>query len=324
MVRYTASEIIQQAKFLANVRNTNLTDFFINCNLLNSLYKDIYQDIINNSNQFVETIQTSATQVELEDVYKVVYVGYENGGEIPRSSLRVKQPNCYYIENNSLIMPPGNKVIRICPLPTTITCPDSVVEYSGEVDPSTVSAYTNYAVTEDGEIVAESRTLVFVTEDEVIPINFENPPDWMKREGKEIDNIHASGNYCFVSYSDNRVRLYSSPEYFTEWTPWKGKVFRGRIIAFEPNEDTGKGVVFWDWFSKKYYFASFVPDTILEFPTNAPFTLLIYRLAAILASLVGLENPYLTNDLISQAEIKFYQSLSKGQATRVANIRGGY
>lgn len=311
----TAKEIVNQAKFFSNTRNSTLTDFYINTNLLTSLYRDIYQDIINGSNNFVQTIETSASVIELDDVYKVAYVGYKNGIEIPNSSLRHRITNCYYIENNKLFLPAGEKIIKLCPLPATITCPDSPVEYKGSIPQTMVNAGVN----EDGtETTLEPKR--FHGED----ILFNELPDWMKKEGTDILNVNVSDPYCFVSYSDHSVRLYSSPDYWTDWNPniLTGKDFLGTVYAFTSNQETGKGVVYYDDVKGKCFYGSFVPDTVLEFPNNTPFTLLVYRLAAILASLTGLENPYLTNQLIPEAEVKFYQSISKGNATRVANIRG--
>jgi hypothetical protein len=310
----TAKEVIKQAKFFSNTRNSNLTDFYINTNLLTSLYRDIYQDIINNSNNFIQVIETSSSVIDIDDVYKVAYVGYKNGREILPSSLRRRIADCYYIENNRLYLPAGDKVVKLCPLPSTITCPDEPVEYTGTIP----SLMINQGVNEDLTLTLEPKR--FQGED----ILFSNLPDWMEKEGTEIVNVNVSDPYCFVSYSDNTVRLYSSPDYWTDWNPniLTGKEFQGRVLAFTSNQETGKGVIYYDNVKGKYYYGSFVPDTVLEFPSNTPFTLLVYRLAAILASLSGLDNPYLTNQLIPEAEVKFYQSVSKGNATRVANIRG--
>lgn len=316
MIVYTASDIIRQAKWFANATNSPLTDFYINTNILSAIYKDLYTDIIGNSNQFITTITTTATELNIEKAFKIVWVGDNTGREITRSSLRTRNTGGYYIENNILHLPAGNKTVKYCPLPQTITCPDDPVEVELENYPANMS---NAGITEDYEITTESKVFHGTT------IDFANLPAWMNKSGTTIRNVNVSDPYILVSYADNTVRLYNDEYDYTDWNPdiSRGKVGNVRILAFTSDERTGKGVLYQNTNSGKYYYGSYVPDTILYYPNNTLFQLMIYKVAAIIASMLGLDNPYLTNKLLQEAEVKFYQSISKGNSTVIPSVNGG-
>ena len=315
MVVMTASEIVKQAKWLSNTTNSTLTDFYINSMLLSSIYAGLYADIVGNDNQFVQTFETSETVVDITDAFKILSIT-SGGVEVTRSTLRNNQTGGYYIENNKLYLPSGNKVIKYCPLPDTITCPDEYAPYTEEYSDYKMS---NFGVDEEGNIT-ESQSKIFNGE----VIDFENIPEWMLRDDSSIVNVNVSDPYCFVSYADGKVRLYSSPDFYTDWNPFvsKSQNHEYEVVAFTSDVTTGKGVVFIDKRTNKTYYGSFVPDTVLSFPNNCVFDLLVKKLAAILASMVSIDNPYLTNVLLPEAETKFYQMLSKGSASRVNNVYG--
>lgn len=312
----TASEIVKQAKWLSNTTNSTLTDFYINSMLLSSLYAGLYADIVGNDNQFVQTLETTSNVIDITDAFKILSIT-SGGVEITRSTLRNNQTGGYYIENNKLYLPSGNKVIKYCPLPDTITCPDEYVKSS--IDYEEEFLMTNAGVDNNGDL-SESESLIFHGED----IDFDNLPEWMIRDDSNIVNVNVSDPYCFVSYEDGSVRLYSSPDFYTDWNPFVSKSQKHEYIVFAFTSDTttGKGVLFYDKRTEKTYYGSFVPDTVLSFPNNCVFDLLVKKLAAILASMVSIENPYLTNTLLPEAETKFYQMLSKGSAVRVNNVYG--
>lgn len=316
MVVLTAKDIINQAKFFSNTRNSPLTDFYINTYLLSSIYRDLYTEVVGNSNEGVSTIVTDDSVVDLRGVYKVLYVGYENGGEITRSSLRTNQTGGYFIENSTIYLPVGRKIIKYATLPDTITCPDDYKEVTVDRD---FNPYINYGLTEEDEVTEDEPRNLWGEE-------IDSVKDWMIKEGVGVIRFNVSDPYCFVSYADGTVRLYSSKTYYTEWNPniQKGKGFKGIVYAFTSNEETGKGVLYYDSIEKKYKVGSFVPNTVLSYPDNTLFTLMVYKLAAILGSLVGIENPYLTQTLLPEAETKFYQTISRGSATRTTNVWRGY
>lgn len=307
MITFTAKDIIRFAKFLSNTRNSQISDYYANTILLSTIYRDVYSDIINNDNQFVITFETDDEVLEMEGVFSIVYIEI-NGHEITRSSLRSRQTGGYYIENNTLYLPAGHKVIKYTPFPETITCPDDYEEISVTIslDDSVNYAWPLNGSTEPNWFFGEEINEV---------------KDWMQKDGVSVVRFNVSHPYCFVSYSDGTIRLYTSKEEYSDWNPTPGKYFKGKVIAFTSNLDTGKGIVYYDTNRGKYYSGSFVPNTVLSFPDNTMYTLMSYKLAGLLASLVGLQNPKLDN-LEAEATTKFYATLSKGSATRITNVMG--
>lgn len=144
------------------------------------------------------------------------------------------------------------------------------------------------------------------------------------RDGTTVTNLQMHSPYMIVSYSDGLILIY---------TGWKRAVWNynivfghetyGEIVALKTNDVTGKGCVWHNTDDNKFYYCSFVPDTVLEYPTSALFTLMTYRLAAQIANLLDKPNEYLIKQLIPEAEAQFFQTLSYGQvsASRVNNYR---
>lgn len=143
-------------------------------------------------------------------------------------------------------------------------------------------------------------------------------------------NIQVSDPYIICTYltSLSKKTMYIFTGF--DKTVWNYNIIKGRptygtIVAFTANDNTGKGVVWHDETSDKYYYCSFVPDTILSYPTSVLFTLLEYRLAAQIIGLTGMENNYLTDKLIPEAEIQFYKTLSFGNtSSRINNVSRRY
>jgi len=142
----------------------------------------------------------------------------------------------------------------------------------------------------------------------------------------EIESIVVSDPYIFVNYTDNHIAIFDGDS-VTEWThlECKGKTTLGKIVAAWTNSETGRGVVFYNYYDSTFYYSSFVPDTILSYPNNEFYSLLEYRLGALLASMVGLENNYLVAEKLPQVEQQFYDTLRKDSvpATRINNVVRG-
>lgn len=145
------------------------------------------------------------------------------------------------------------------------------------------------------------------------------------REGTTVTNLQMHSPYMIVSYSDGLILI------FTGWrrAVWNynvvfGHETYGEIVALRTDDITGKGCVWLNYDDNKYYYCSFVPDTVLEYPTSALFTLMTYRLAAQLTNLLEKPNEYLIKQLIPEAEAQFFKTLSYGQASavRINNYRG--
>lgn len=147
--------------------------------------------------------------------------------------------------------------------------------------------------------------------------------DLIVREGTLVTNLQMHSPYMMISYSDGLILIY------TGWrsTVWNyniifGHETNGEIVALKTDDTTGKGCVWHNSDDDQYYYASFVPDTVLSYPTTALFTLMTYRLAAHIGSLLGTADEYLIKELIPNAEAEFFGSLSYGNvATKMNDFR---
>lgn len=147
--------------------------------------------------------------------------------------------------------------------------------------------------------------------------------DLIVREGTLVTNLQMHSPYMMVSYSDGLILIY------TGWksTVWNyniifGHETNGEIVALKTDDTTGRGCVWHNADDDQYYYASFVPDTVLNYPTTALFTLMTYRLAAHMGSLLGTADEYLIKELIPNAEAEFFSSLSYGNvATKMNDFR---
>ena len=150
--------------------------------------------------------------------------------------------------------------------------------------------------------------------------------DYFTIEGLDIKSVVVSDPYIFVNYSNNHIMVYDGFK-GTEWNILisTGKPTLGKIVAAHTNDSTGKGVIYYNAYTQSYYLASFVPDTVLSYPTNAFFSLIEYKLSALLMSMVGLGNEYLISKLIPEAEETFYKTLRKDgySPVRISNVYGG-
>lgn len=147
--------------------------------------------------------------------------------------------------------------------------------------------------------------------------------DLIVREGTLVTNLQMHSPYMMISYSDGLILIY---------TGWKSSVWNyniifghetnGEIVALKTDDTTGKGCVWFNSDDGQYYYCSFVPDTVLSYPTTALFTLMTYRLAASIGNLLGTANEYLLKELIPNAEAQFFSSLSYGNvATKMNDFR---
>ena len=98
------------------------------------------------------------------------------------------------------------------------------------------------------------------------------------------------------------------------------QLLQWRLFLLKTDDTTGKGCVWFNSDDGNYYFCSFVPDTILNYPTSALFSLLEYRIAASMLGLLNMNNDYLIKTLLPEAECEFYKTLHYGNtASRRTN-----
>lgn len=341
MVTYTASDIIRQAKIVGNVSNVNMTNFDLSTTLLNTEYQKLYDKIVmaNGASIKEERYSTSGKPFDIpEDCYHIIGVYVDNGNGrrlLHKSSARQYIKGNYRIENNRVLFdgfdPSENIVIKYSTLPQTLTAPDAPEEIKADVkevglvtdkgfyfkDSNNTEMFYDFSSQESSEKpfkAASNRFLDHTLEfdGEVITYNETDVTHIFAREDVDIDSVKVSDPYAIVNYSDKRSFIFYGFEGADQlnWNEAKGKETYGEVLGFTTNDLTGKGCI-WKDENGDVWYTSFTPDTLLNYPSNTFFQLLIYKLAAALTALNGVQNQYLIEVQIPEATVAFAEHLAK-------------
>lgn len=335
MVTYTASDIIRQAKVVGNVSNVNMSNFELCNSLLNQEYTKLYDKIvIANGASIKEEHFTTDEPFDIpEDCYHIIGV-YSGKKLLSKSSPRQYIKGQYRIENNKILFDgfgPVDAWIKYSTLPQTLTAPDAPEEIKEKVlevglvtdkgfyfrDNNGVEKYYDFSSQESAEKPFKSASNRFLDgtlefDGETITYNGTDVTHIFAREDVDIDSIKVSDPYAVVNYSDKRSFIFYGFEGADQlnWNEAKGKETYGEVLGFTTNDLTGKGCI-WRDDNGDVWYTSFTPDTLLNYPSNTFFQLLIYRLAAALTSLNGVQNQYLIEVQIPEATVAFEEHLAK-------------
>ena len=335
MVQYTASDIIRQAKIVGNVSNMNMTNFELCNSLLNSEYQKLYDKIVmaNGASIKEEHFITDEPFNIPDDCYHIIGV-YSGKKLLSKSSLKQHIKGQYRIENNKILFDgfgPVDAWIKYSILPQTLTAPDAPEEIKEDVkevglvtdkgfyfkDSNNAEKYYDFSSQESVEKPfkeASNRFLGGTLEfkDSVITYNGTDVTHIFAREDVGIDSVKVSDPYAIVNYSDKRSFIFYGFEGADQlnWNEAKGKETYGEVLGFTTNDLTGKGCI-WRDENGDIWYTSFTPDTLLNYPSNTFFQLLIYKLAAALTSLNGVQNQYLIEVQIPEAQVAFEEHLAK-------------
>lgn len=335
MVTYTASDIIREAKVIGNVSNVNMTNFSICNSLLNQEYTKLYDKIVmaNGANIKEEHFVTDEPFYIPDDCYHVIGV-YSGNKLLSKSSPRQHIKGNYRIENNRVIFDgfgPVDAWIKYSTMPQTLTSPDAPEEIKEKVlevglvtdkgfyfrDNNGVEKYYDFSSQESVEKPFKSASNRFLDhtlefDGETVTYNGTDVTHIFTREDVDIDSIKVSDPYAIVNYSDKRSFIFYGFEGADQlnWNEAKGKETYGEVLGFTTNDLTGKGCIWRDENGDVWY-TSYTPDTLLNYPSNTFFQLLIYRLAAALTALNGVQNQYLVEKLTPDAEVAFEEHLAK-------------
>lgn len=137
------------------------------------------------------------------------------------------------------------------------------------------------------------------------------------------DNEHITATYVDEEEDSPFIYVFDTSWDSVEINPWisKGKYFPFASADILTDDETGKYLLVFDD-KGNLAVTTYVPDTILEFPENTFFDVLIDRLAIQLGSLNGLTNDGLQNKLTVD-ETAFYASINRSnQGTRIRNDVG--
>lgn len=335
MVTYTASDIIRQAKVVGNVSNVNMSNFELCNSLLNQEYTKLYDKIVmaNGASIKEEHFTTDEPFDIPEDCYHIIGV-YSGNKLLSKSSPRQYIKGQYRIENNKILFDgfgPVDAWIKYSTLPQTLTAPDAPEEIKEKVlevglvadkgfyfkDNNSVEKYYDFSSQESVEKPFKSASNRFLDgtlefDGETITYNGTDVTHIFAREDVGIDSIKVSDPYVVVNYSDKRSFIFYGFEGADQlnWNEAKGKETYGEVLGFTTNDLTGKGCI-WRDENDDVWYTSFTPDTLLNYPSNTFFQLLIYKLAAALTSLNGVQNQYLIEVQIPEAQVAFEEHLAK-------------
>ena len=335
MITYCASDIIHQAKIVGKVSNINMTNFELCNSLLNSEYQKLYDKVVmaNGANLKEEHFITDGPFDIPEDCYHIIGV-YSGNKLLSKSSPRQYIKGQYRIENNKILFDgfgPVDAWIKYSTLPQTLTAPDVPEEIKEDVvevglvtdkgfyfrDNNSAEKYYDFSSQESVEKPfkpASNRFLDSTLEfdGKTVAYNGTDVTHIFAREDVGIDSVKVSDPYAIVNYSDKRSFIFYGFEGADQlnWNEAKGKETYGEVLGFTTNDLTGKGCIWRDENGDVWY-TSFTPDTLLNYPSNTFFQLLIYRLAAALTSLNGVQNQYLIEVQIPEAAVAFEEHLAK-------------
>ena len=335
MITYTCSDIIRQAKIVGNVSNVNMSNFELAATLLNTEYQKLYDKIVmaNGASIKEEHFFTDEPFDIPEDCYHIIGV-YSGKKLLSKSSPRQYIKGNYRIENNKIIFDGFGAVnawIKYSTLPQTLTAPDTPEEIKEDVtevglvtdkgfyfkDSNNAELYYDFSSQESVEKPFKSASNRFLDhtlefDGETVTYNNTDVTHIFARDDVDIESIRVSDPYAIINYSDKRSFIFYGFEGADQlnWNESKGKETYGEVLGFTTNDLTGKGCI-WKDENGDIYYTSFTPDTLLNYPSNTFFQLLIYKLAAALTALNGVQNQYLIEVQIPEAEVAFAEHLAK-------------
>lgn len=335
MVTYTASDVIRQAKVVGNVSNVNMSNFELCNSILNQEYTKLYDKIVmaNGASIKEEHFTYGQPFIIPNDCYHILGV-YSGKKLLSKSSPRQVIPGNYRIENNQIVFDgclPQDVWIKYSTMPQTLTAPDAPEEIKEKVlevglvtdkgfyfrDNNGAEKYYDFSSQESVEKPFKSASNRFLDgtlefDGKTITYNGTDVTYIFAREDVDIDSVKVSDPYAIVNYSDKRSFIFYGFEGADQlnWNEAKGKETYGEVLGFTTNDLTGKGCIWRDENGDVWY-TSFTPDTLLNYPSNTFFQLLIYKLAAALTSLNGVQNQYLIEVQIPEAAVAFEEHLAK-------------
>lgn len=118
--------------------------------------------------------------------------------------------------------------------------------------------------------------------------------------------------------SDKTITFFSDDDKFEEGIDITNKV----IAILKADENTGYGYITTD--GTDYFIESWLPDTLLDFPSSLMFDYLAYQMAYYYSLRLGLEMTNITTAL-NVAEEAFYDSMDQnGDFSSISDVVGGY
>lgn len=339
MITKTSREILRAAKTLANADNSAFTDFFTNTTFLNNAYRSAYDVLVSHSKAFINRIVVNEDTVLPYDCYSILGVTDKANNPVHQETFTGSQTNGWSVENNVFIYPKSMYsntwlTITYSTIPATITAPDKWIEVEAPAD---LQQKTPYSISFDPDtktvtVNEITQPVVYLNEQLTWDIDAQtftwkgmDMYDYISRQdsnGEDIPiiNIQVDSPYMAITYADNKVYIFTGFQ-ATEWNYncIYGHETTGEAFALTTDDSTGFGMLFYSLKDAKYYYAPFVPDTILSYPDNTLFAYMEYRIAYLMASMLNLNTDFLSKEL-ERAETDFYKNVgSTDNVRRITN-----
>lgn len=331
MITKTSREIIKTAKTLANADNSSFTDFFSNTTLLNNAYREAYDILVQNTKAFIDMIEVTEDTVLPYNCYGIISVTDKSGKPIHQEAIVGNTSNGWSVENNVFIYPKNgwkntSLFITYATIPATITAPDKWIEvtfdstnYNPAISHSVVFDKDTSTVTlQSGSNSAEylGSTLEWNVSAQTFIWKNMDYYDYISRQDENGNNIafvsiQVDNPYMVITYADSKAYIFTGFQ-ATEYN-YKcifGHETKGVCLGLSTDDTTGFGMLWRDNDTNKYFYAPFVPDTILSYPNNTLFSFLEYRIAFQIASLLNMNTEFLSKEL-ERAESNFYKNLGE-------------
>ena len=363
MLVKTSSEIIYAAQVLANVYNSDALSFQAAISQLNDSYRDLYSNVVSSDSDYYikdilikPDVEGTPLPSDLLLIKSVSFISEDKQAFVPIQRAPAKQyvPNTYKVENNTFFYN-GNTTrtiqIRYAPYAQTLTAPRESIEIV--LDPSTIEEIGK--MTKDGFHFKDSegkelfynfntlatvpmtfqsqsniylkKKLTYNVESQEVMLGDEDISYLFVKENKKFTSIVLDSPYIVANYDDLSIYIGNGLQVPTNWNikAASGHETEGNIFTMKTDDRTSYGVVYLDADDGKLYLSSFVPDTIMTYPTNALFHLLECILANLFLSMNGLVNEYVTGPLTAAAEAEFMQEIKQNRSSpmRITNYRSG-
>lgn len=346
---YTSKELIQRAKDLSQTTNSKAFSFSLLTSLLNNAYTKLYNDLSGISNSFVKYFEFSGNEADLPaDCNKVlmVYEGKErNPYIINQSSVNNFIPGSYYIENRTIKIVgkiDGRKVtVKYNTLPAVLTAPnddeilDFEVAFVGLCNDegfyfkkdigTNIYYFYDFEEKEEKEFtegtmpLAETTFLGYtpsIVGDKIMWNDIDVTDYFLRNENDSVSNITSTASdntHLAILYTDGDLYVMTSDWTKVQINPdlYKGRFYKvSKLYGICADDATGNYILVKQ--NGKLKKISFVPDTVIDYPDNVFFDIIIDKIAIQLQSLQGLNNEALQNKLTDD-EQSFYGSLQRSQ-----------
>ena len=327
MITKTAREILKQAESLANADNSAYSDFRLATTVLNNEYRNIYNAIVDNSLAYTKKITLSEDSAMPDDFYSLISViALPSKKPVNQRQISGGSTSGYSFSNGIFHTDYYPVEITYATIPPTITAPDDILEATVSSAPTTTN---NNRVSYNADTKAVTSTVsnsaLFLGKSISRTVNSgvitkiewggEDVTDRFSRDGLDIISFQWHSPYAVVTYSDYSIWVFTG----FDGTEWNyncifGHETKGLVYGINTDDSTGYGMLIrfisesTNQLAGGYYWAPFVPDTILEYPTNAFFTYLEYRVAFVIASLLNMSTDFIRYQM-ENAEIEFYKNI---------------